>query len=446
MQIPPNGNYSFSGLFAGSYSVRPTKQNCSFVPDVVNMNNLTASRVQNFSGFGPGCGGTPSVNTGATVGPLTISGLVRDSSNRPVVNARIDLGGATQAIRFSDFTGGYTFRVNPGTYSLTASGACSVTPTNVNINNMTANRVQNFTAGAGCVVTQISNVASTGQVMRTSQNGANLALTLANAVTTTTAATTARLQDIVSESPQGVRNLTIGGFPAIERQTLIDAELKALESSAKGRTTTSAQIWLTTAIAAGNTIVRFETQVPENASAATIDSFFRIGRNFSSDQIARLRGPAPPAVPPGVRTPPAPLPALPPNLTPASAGPGFGEVAMAATRSGTRAVVYAMNPAGDTVFVSTDGGATINPSTVNYIGTESTLVALGQSAGDPVMAAGAPAGPAANQNLYYQHLIQVVPQGTTTPVRVELVSLQSTNGGSTFISDGPASRLLGRGQ
>jgi hypothetical protein len=55
-----NGNYSFKGLTAGSYSVRPTKTNCGFSPDVVNLNNLTRSVVQNFVASGSGCSGSTS--------------------------------------------------------------------------------------------------------------------------------------------------------------------------------------------------------------------------------------------------------------------------------------------------------------------------------------------------------------------------------------------------
>jgi len=43
------GNYSFSGLAPGSYAVRPNARRCSFGPDVVNLNNLGRSTVQNFN-------------------------------------------------------------------------------------------------------------------------------------------------------------------------------------------------------------------------------------------------------------------------------------------------------------------------------------------------------------------------------------------------------------
>ena len=43
------GNYAFIGLGYGSYAVRPTVPECSFAPDVVNLNNLAAGVVQDFS-------------------------------------------------------------------------------------------------------------------------------------------------------------------------------------------------------------------------------------------------------------------------------------------------------------------------------------------------------------------------------------------------------------
>src|SRR5580658_7253033 len=118
VQTDANGNYSFTGLAPGSYSVRPTFNGCSFVPDVVNLNNLNASTTQDFNGSGPSCGGTPSVNVGAMSGPVTISGLVSDSAGNAVVGAEITLGGNGNAARFTDFTGRYAFHVSSGSYSL----------------------------------------------------------------------------------------------------------------------------------------------------------------------------------------------------------------------------------------------------------------------------------------------------------------------------------------
>jgi len=52
-----DGTYFFTGLAAGSYSVRPTRVGCAFSPDVVNLNNLKASVTQNFTASGSACTG-----------------------------------------------------------------------------------------------------------------------------------------------------------------------------------------------------------------------------------------------------------------------------------------------------------------------------------------------------------------------------------------------------
>ena len=70
------GAYQFTGLSNGSYSLRPDPSRCQFVPDVVNLNNLTASANQDFVGSGASCpvgnrdGGTPEGGAGdAGAGP-----------------------------------------------------------------------------------------------------------------------------------------------------------------------------------------------------------------------------------------------------------------------------------------------------------------------------------------------------------------------------------------
>jgi hypothetical protein len=43
-----SGRYVFTGLAPGSYAVRPDDRRCGFRPDVMNLNNLGSSAVQNF--------------------------------------------------------------------------------------------------------------------------------------------------------------------------------------------------------------------------------------------------------------------------------------------------------------------------------------------------------------------------------------------------------------
>ncbi len=44
-----DGRYLFTGLFPGSYAVRPTEPRCAFGPDVINLNNLGSNAIQNFT-------------------------------------------------------------------------------------------------------------------------------------------------------------------------------------------------------------------------------------------------------------------------------------------------------------------------------------------------------------------------------------------------------------
>jgi hypothetical protein len=426
------GTYSFSGLAPGSYSVRPTRSGCSFSPDVVNLNNLTASVTQSFSSSGPSCGGAAAVNAGATSGPLTISGHVRDASGKPVVGSRITLSGSAQAVRFSDLTGGYTFHVAAGSYAMATAGACALTPASVNVNNLAVSRTQDFVAGPGCMVAQVSNVTSTGQVVRVLRGTTPLALTLTNVVQSTPAATTQRLLDIGAERTEPVRNLTIAGFPAIERQALIQNQEPGDPAEILGDAgETEDQIWLTTAIAVGDTVVRFETQLPDDASAATIDSFFAIARDFTPDEMASVHGPTPPPVPPGVRIAPAARPSPPSDLTPASVGRGFGEVAVAASDTAT-SIVYARNPG--KVFVSLDAGATVNNAALVLNARTTPFTPQG----DPSLAVGAPAPMGGTQAFYYSEIFQsaaaVLGGGGTppSPARSEVAVFQSTDNGQTF--------------
>src|SRR5664279_1983633 len=49
------GNYSFTGLAPGSYTLRSEKTGCAFTPEVANLNNLTANATRNFVGSGSQC-------------------------------------------------------------------------------------------------------------------------------------------------------------------------------------------------------------------------------------------------------------------------------------------------------------------------------------------------------------------------------------------------------
>ena len=71
--------------------------------------------------------------------------------------AQVTLSGSTQGLRISDQTGAYSFKVNPGSYSLSVTGGCSsFTPSIANLNNITTNKVQNFTGSGNCPIAPLA--------------------------------------------------------------------------------------------------------------------------------------------------------------------------------------------------------------------------------------------------------------------------------------------------
>jgi Carboxypeptidase regulatory-like domain len=155
-----SGSYSFS-VKPGSYSLtargtanffEPPFQSCLVItPDVVNLNNLTASTTVNFLGSGnnviTNC--APAEVMGSTSGSLTVSGKVT-SVGAPVPGVLVSLAGGAQGTRVTDETGAYSFAVNPGSYSLRLSGPCSsFTPGNTNLNNIKSSQTANF-QGTSC--------------------------------------------------------------------------------------------------------------------------------------------------------------------------------------------------------------------------------------------------------------------------------------------------------
>jgi CxxC motif-containing protein (DUF1111 family) len=72
------GTYSFPlniPELTGSWSVMPTRSGCTFNPDVVNLNNINGSRVQNFTGSGTTCVGVAA--------PQCVAVVATDPGPRP---------------------------------------------------------------------------------------------------------------------------------------------------------------------------------------------------------------------------------------------------------------------------------------------------------------------------------------------------------------------------
>jgi hypothetical protein len=414
-----NGNYAFPQLAAGSYSVRPTLTNCSFVPDVVNLNNLNASSVQSFGGAGSGCGGTATVNVGATAGPLTISGKLKDAAGKPIVGGRINMTGAAQAIRFSDMTGGYVFHVSPGTYSLAAAADCTLSPAATNFNNLAANATQNFTAtAAGCTTAAPSNVSPTGESITVARGTQTFGTTFAHVdQLASAAAASTRLQQIRNEQTVSSRSFTVGGNPAIERQVVV--HLTGIDVA--GGSSGNAILAITTAIAIGNTVVRLESQLPRTADAATITRFLAAGRNLAPESANNMHGPPPGTMPLG---PPIPAgrPIPPPVPGPGSVARLYGAVQVAASDS-ANAVVYGTQGG---PYYSFDSGQTVTAS--GFATTPPPGASSFNLLGEPSVAVGTPN--TVGKQTFYLSELATVSQGN--PTIAALALFQSTDNGKTF--------------
>ena len=436
-----NGKYAFPNLAPDSYRMRPRLDDCEFLPDDVDLDNITLNTIQNFGGFGKGCGGSPTVNMGATSGPLTISGHIRDASGQAIVGARVDLRSDTsgywapsieidddtRGIRFTDLTGGYSFRATKGDYSIRASGACTFTPARVYKDDAKVDLVQDFTGGPGCVTASQSNVTATGSVLTVKEAGVVLGITYVHLEQHSSASDAlARLSEIAAEQPAPSTSLTIAGNPAIERRALIT--LPGTDSDFERGTNPELGpfLALTTAIAVGSTVVRFETQLSGKADPATIDRFLQVARNFTPAAIPDLHGPAPTAVPMTKNTPPAPPPMT--GMTvPGLLAPGtFGEIEIAASDT-ANAIVYGTQSG---PFVSTNGGQNVKASTYNTAPAPPNAAFV--SLGDPSLAVGSP-NAAFKQNIYFAQLQTAVPipAGGTRPITA-LALYQSTDDGQTF--------------
>ncbi len=163
-----DGHYVFPNLAPGSYSVlAPSVAGCTFIPNVVNLNGLTTSSVDNFAGSGSGtaCGGPPVSTPIVAKGNLTIDGTVTNSGGLGVQGVAVTLSGSlfgtSPAVTHTDASGGYSFTgLGSGSYTLQPSqldpgqtNGCTVTPGVANLNNLTSpgTVTQNFTAsGSAC--------------------------------------------------------------------------------------------------------------------------------------------------------------------------------------------------------------------------------------------------------------------------------------------------------
>ncbi len=112
---------------------------------------------------------------GADAGLITISGVVADSQS-PQAGITITLSGSSQAQVVTDFSGSYSFTINPGSYSLTARGTANffqppfqscltITPDVVNLNSLTESTTVNFLGSGNNAITNCAPAEAMGAVI-----------------------------------------------------------------------------------------------------------------------------------------------------------------------------------------------------------------------------------------------------------------------------------------
>ena len=130
-----NGDFSFAALTAGgTYTVTPFKTNYSFrllsPPTVVNL-----SSDQSLPTFI------------ADLNLYTLSGRVTTSGGMGIDGARVNLSGSLSTVTLTDSDGYYSFRLQPGDYTVTLThGLYNFTPASRTFNNLSQNEQGLFTA------------------------------------------------------------------------------------------------------------------------------------------------------------------------------------------------------------------------------------------------------------------------------------------------------------
>ena len=158
-----SGNYAFTSLLAGSYTVTPSKVGVSFSPTSQNVTINSSSVTANFT---------------STVLTYTVSGTV---SGTVVSGVTVSLSGGSSATTTTDASGNFSFsNVVSGTYTVTPSlTGYSFTPVNRTISVAGANVTGvNFTS-----TIQALNIS--GVISGTGGNGTIVTLSGSSAATTT---------------------------------------------------------------------------------------------------------------------------------------------------------------------------------------------------------------------------------------------------------------------
>jgi Concanavalin A-like lectin/glucanases superfamily/GDSL-like Lipase/Acylhydrolase family/SdrD B-like domain/CarboxypepD_reg-like domain len=139
-----NGNYSFTGLSNGIYTIRPSKAGYTFTPASISVTiNGTTVAGQNFTGTGTSMGG----GTFSASGTVRTPSIIKGMPGTPMAGVRMTLSGAANGTTITDVNGNYTFReLADGNYTITPSKTWyTFTPANRSVTINGANtQGQNF--------------------------------------------------------------------------------------------------------------------------------------------------------------------------------------------------------------------------------------------------------------------------------------------------------------
>jgi hypothetical protein len=166
------GNYSFTALAPGTYTVTPSRAGYTFTPPSRTFTNISSSQTGNFT-----------ANAAAT---YTISGRITRSGNG-FGGVTIALSGASTATTTTSSSGNYSFAgLASGTYTVTPSrGGYAFTPTSRTFSNISSSQTGNFTAAVAATYTISGVITRSGSGL----SGVTVALSGASAATTTTGGT-----------------------------------------------------------------------------------------------------------------------------------------------------------------------------------------------------------------------------------------------------------------
>ncbi len=439
----------------------------------------TDESTQPIDGTLPKCRGDSMVNRGAMDGEFTLSGRVTDADGNPIVGQQIRLRGTERAVRFTDITGSYSFQVDQGSYTLTTDGSgdhhrqwgqwnaytagqpgsghwsahrrhrhdvrhhpagggtraphtrghrrngrdddCTLTPRHVHLRNLNQDTVQDFVAtGSGCATATavVTSQSPTGQVLLVPDGAGGTVRTTLSVVNEESSTGAMGRLDVIADEQPGTENVTIHGYPAIQRVAQVQGTKIRLPEGHDHPMITV----VTVATAVDDKVVRFETKLPETASEDTIETVLAMGRNFDPGSVELITGDPLPTYPQATAAAVSP-PAQTVELTPSGTTLDAGEIDVAAADVNGAVVVASI----DATYYSSDSLSTLAASTLNT--TPAPNGAGWWALGDPSVSVGAPDA-TGNQTFYMTRPTRTSGGAVVPTVAIGLFT--STDYGATF--------------